>query len=368
MALLTTQMMGQSGQRLTEPVYRAVDEKNDTVQGRMTGLLSMDNPMNKAVLTRAREIANARGLLNSSINTNIGTRALIENALPIAQQDAQTYFNQGQANQQAGNQFSMTNLNADITTRRDKALAGYDTAARTQAAGIAQQQASLEARLQAERDKALSGYDTAARSQQAALNQQMAQLEARLQAERDKALAGYDTSARQQQIQAQMEQLQKEYQLRGDLESKLQTQNAATSAQQTYQAQVDRYISATQAEIGRINATEGLTEQQRTDLTNNLVTRRNADIQLITDVASKSDVWDSSWANPVSLDYSTTQPTATTPTTAPAQQSPTSQPFDAKKYQGDTVVADGKTWKWNKILGRYQSSSALYGGGGVGAQ
>lgn len=356
MALLTTQMMGQQNQRLTEPVYRNVDEAKDTVQGRITGLLSMDSPLNKAVLTRAAELANARGLRNSSIATNMGSRALIENALPIAQQDAQTSFTQGRANQDAGNQFSLTNLNADITTSRDKTLAGYESARDKALAGYESARDRALAGFQSERDRALAGYDTAARTQQAQLSQQMAQLESRLQAERDKAMAGYDTAARQQQIQAQMEQLQKEYQLKGDLETKLQTQNAATSAQQTYQAQVDRYIAATQAEIGRINATEGLTDAQRTELSNNLVTRRNADIQLITDVASKADVWDSSWSSAVPLSYSTTTPAAPPPpptaTTGTTSSQLTSVP---KTYQGPTVIVNGKTWTWRNSIKRYVS-------------
>jgi hypothetical protein len=46
---------------------------------------------------------NTRGLLNSSLAVGAGQSALYDAALPIAQQDAQTFTQAGLSNQQARN-------------------------------------------------------------------------------------------------------------------------------------------------------------------------------------------------------------------------------------------------------------------------
>lgn len=62
---------------------------------------------------RAMALANmaGRGLLNSSLAATAGYAAMIDKALPIAQQDAQTYFTQGLKNQDYRNQAELTNVN-----------------------------------------------------------------------------------------------------------------------------------------------------------------------------------------------------------------------------------------------------------------
>ena len=58
-------------------------------------------------MTRARagamQSANSRGLLNSSMAAGAGEAAVIDAALPIAQQDANTFSQQRLANQQVSN-------------------------------------------------------------------------------------------------------------------------------------------------------------------------------------------------------------------------------------------------------------------------
>jgi len=74
---------------------------NMLASNRMVNILSKDSPYLKAAQTRALNLANARGLLNSSLAATAGTAAAVQAALPLAQQEAQTYFNAGQLNFQA---------------------------------------------------------------------------------------------------------------------------------------------------------------------------------------------------------------------------------------------------------------------------
>lgn len=65
--------------------------KNQTVQGQIGDLIAKDSPLMQQAAARARAAANARGLLNSSIAVGTVHGAVMDRALPIAQQDARTY-------------------------------------------------------------------------------------------------------------------------------------------------------------------------------------------------------------------------------------------------------------------------------------
>ena len=68
-----------------------IDEAKATVAGQMQSLLSADNPYIKQQESLAREEAAAKGLRNTTMGVLAGRQAAIESALPIAQQDAETY-------------------------------------------------------------------------------------------------------------------------------------------------------------------------------------------------------------------------------------------------------------------------------------
>jgi len=76
-----------------------VDKSVSTVQGQMETLLDKNSEYMRLAESKAREKAAGRGLSNSSIAGRQGQLAAIESALPIAQQDAQT-FAKAQAMQQ----------------------------------------------------------------------------------------------------------------------------------------------------------------------------------------------------------------------------------------------------------------------------
>lgn len=86
-----------------------VDPTTQTVQGQMNGLLDSNSQYMQLARQGAKEQANQAGLLNSTLAGTAGERAAIESAMPIAQQDAQTYFSQANLNQNAENNFKLFN-------------------------------------------------------------------------------------------------------------------------------------------------------------------------------------------------------------------------------------------------------------------
>ena len=94
-----------------------IDNATNTVAGQLNTLLKSDSPYIQNAETRAKEEAAGRGLLNSSMAAGAGRRAAIESALPIAQQDAETYSKFGLQQQQAEN-LTATNLAEGIISEQ----------------------------------------------------------------------------------------------------------------------------------------------------------------------------------------------------------------------------------------------------------
>ena len=76
-------------------------QNNDTVEGRLSGLLANESSYMLSARTKAQQQANQRGLLNSTMAATAGEKAAIETALPIAQQDA-SYYQTQRINAQQG--------------------------------------------------------------------------------------------------------------------------------------------------------------------------------------------------------------------------------------------------------------------------
>jgi len=102
------------------------------VEKRLPGLLASGSPLMEQATAKAMNLANARGLLNSSIAAGAGTEAAISQALPIAQADSSTFFKQSLANQDAKNTASLAAANA--ANNAAIAQAGFN--AQAQLAGI----------------------------------------------------------------------------------------------------------------------------------------------------------------------------------------------------------------------------------------
>lgn len=107
--------------------YTAVTDEVDadsTVEGRLSGLLSQNNPYIERARTEAARTANRRGMLNSSMAAGAAEGAAIDRALPIAQQDArahleQQFLNQGYSNDEAKHL-------ADASIQRENLQAGLE--------------------------------------------------------------------------------------------------------------------------------------------------------------------------------------------------------------------------------------------------
>ena len=107
-----------------DPQKYAVSNEG-TVQGQIKNVIADDSPLMQQARTRANQDAQQRGLLSSSLAVGAGQQAVLNAALPIAQQDASIY-NTAMTNtanaQNAARQFS-----AAATTDVSKTNAGLLT-------------------------------------------------------------------------------------------------------------------------------------------------------------------------------------------------------------------------------------------------
>lgn len=76
---------------------------DQTVAGQMDKIIATDSPTQQRAAVRADQQMNARGLVNSSMAVGAGQAAVMDAALPIAQQDASTAANREQFNASAEN-------------------------------------------------------------------------------------------------------------------------------------------------------------------------------------------------------------------------------------------------------------------------
>jgi len=96
----------QTAQTVTSPVLQSV-KSSGTVQGQLKSLLDKSNPLMQRAEYKGRDYANSRGLLGSTMGAEAAQAAMLDAALPIAQQDAQTHQNQTLANQSTQTQFGL---------------------------------------------------------------------------------------------------------------------------------------------------------------------------------------------------------------------------------------------------------------------
>ena len=115
-------------------------EPKSTVSGQISDIIKQDSPLMQTARTGAMQYANARGLMNSSIGAQAGEQAVINAALPIAQQDAQTNFTAAGTNAAATNVASQFGAASQADTSRFNAAQGLS--ASTSNAQIATQVAT----------------------------------------------------------------------------------------------------------------------------------------------------------------------------------------------------------------------------------
>lgn len=84
-----------------------------TVASQINDIIASGSPLMQQAQAKANETMNARGLMNSSMGITAGETGLLNAAMPIAQQDAQTYANAATKTGDAVN--SMTQFNTGQT-------------------------------------------------------------------------------------------------------------------------------------------------------------------------------------------------------------------------------------------------------------
>jgi len=121
-----------------QPKAYGVDP-NATVAGQIKGLIDAGSPLLQQAETAAAQKANQRGLINSSQAITAGQAAVYQAALPIAQQDAQTYDKAATNTTNAENQAELQN--SQLGTQTSQFNSGQDNAAFAKAADASNQQA-----------------------------------------------------------------------------------------------------------------------------------------------------------------------------------------------------------------------------------
>jgi hypothetical protein len=107
----SVQSMGSNVQPQTYTAQTSqVKAPTETVQGQVDSILSKDSPLMQRARTMATQQMSQRGLVNSSMAAGAGVAAMTDRALPMAQQDAQTYNQRALINQDAVNQQNQFNV------------------------------------------------------------------------------------------------------------------------------------------------------------------------------------------------------------------------------------------------------------------
>lgn len=90
--------------------YNHDPRSESLVQNQITGLLDPNSAMMRKAIAQAQGYSAARGLQSSSTGSEVALSSMIDKALPIAQQDAQTYGNADQLGWQQGFTADQNNL------------------------------------------------------------------------------------------------------------------------------------------------------------------------------------------------------------------------------------------------------------------
>lgn len=146
-------------------------DPNQTVQGQIGGIIAKDSPLMQQAATSAKQQANQRGLINSSMAVGAGHDAVYRAAMPIAQQDASTYGNAARYNADAANSMSTFNAGAQNQAAAQSAQLGLSADQSNQSASLAQAQQAYDAALKT----SIQAADFAGRSELTKLDGQIRQ-------------------------------------------------------------------------------------------------------------------------------------------------------------------------------------------------
>lgn len=145
-----------------------------TVSSQITGLIAQNSPLEQQAQAQAAQASNAKGLLNSSMAVGSGESAVLNTALPIAEQDAQTNANAATFNANAANTTSQFNAGAANTAAEQNTQAtNTQTLANQQSLNTAGQVNTTQAN--ALQSQEIQQQGTVAQANQTAINNATAQ-------------------------------------------------------------------------------------------------------------------------------------------------------------------------------------------------
>ena len=285
-------MLGSLGKGASMGVAQWKPDESSTVAGQVNKLTAAGSPLIDQATTAAKQQSASRGLLNSTMGITAGLDAAYRTALPIAQQDANTFASAGQFNANAQN-TTAAQLR-DIQNQREMQQAGFNQQSTLQAADFAQQSKTQAADLASRYDLAKMDVESRAALQAAdAANQQKlqaanAELQRGLQAtdnavkqsmqvydgELKKAMQGLDNQSRLQLATLDADNKVTLAGIEARYKEKLQTNQSMAAS---YQSMVDSYTrgmtnpdmdaAAKQATIGNLTTLYNNTLQMQSDIT-----------------------------------------------------------------------------------------------------
>lgn len=205
----------------TNQQYDPRDES--LVQNQITGLLDPNSALMRKAIAQAQGYSAGRGLQSSSIGNEVALSSMIDKALPIAQQDAQTY---GQADQIGWqNQFT----------------AGQNNLSREHDASMFDKQGQLNTNLQNQQLEFQNNQANADRQNQSYQLERNAQLTQK----RDQLLQSFQSTNMNKEFLNQLEMKNVEFQQQDSMFEKqvnaqaaLDYRNSASSAYNSYLEQV----------------------------------------------------------------------------------------------------------------------------------
>jgi hypothetical protein len=225
-----------------------------TVQGRLEGLLSQGSKYMKVAESKANELSNKRGILNSSMAVGAAQKANIESALPIAQQDAGAFDLRERGNQAAQNQAGQFNAGQDQQMTQTNMAS--DNAAGQFNSGQDQQNSQFNA------------------TQQNSMAQEQWSQESSMA--HDATMASLNSS----------------------LESGIIDQKAFANLRGQFLDSMTGLASESQINISEIQANANIPATEKTKLIENQIKMRDADMKAISELFSKMPMWQQNWSQP----------------------------------------------------------------------
>lgn len=253
-----------------EAVNRTVDPATQTVAGQVDSILASDSPLMQRARTLATQQMAQRGLVNSSMAEGAGVAAMMDRALPMAQQDANTYNAVASDNMAARNQAGLFNSGAQnqfsLQSGAQKFTASQADLDRAQQTALADKNIQAQQQLQLSQQGFQAGQASLDRTQQATLQSAQFNFTA-AQSALDRAQQTYlqDKSFENQQAlqlaqqtfagaQASLDRAQQVY-LQNDSQQFQATMQDDAQAFQTSMTQLQQSFTAAQASLDRAQQT-----------------------------------------------------------------------------------------------------------------